>query len=443
MCSLEGMINFLNNISNVRALQLFQIMRYGVLILIRVALAKLGILTDEIGEFEYFLFLASAVSFFWVTGILQSLLPLNHKSKTFGKNEQRSPELYNAFLLISAFTLLVILLLGGYNMSDLGETTPHFGYLLLFLLFTTPSFLVEYIYLLYNKPIRLLLYGTIVFTVQLLLVLIPIILGWSIEFAYLGLVIFSLLKFVWLLTLLAKYAQRNFSLTYIKEHMKLGLPLIISAFFGGSAQFIDGFIIKARFDESTFAVFLYGAKELPFVYLLANMLSNAMVVRVSHEENLSPVLNELKKESLKLMHVLFPVSILLVLGSNYFYPLIFRSDFAESAKIFNIYLLLVISRLVFPQTILIGLKRTGIILRMSLTELILNVTLSLIFINWWGIVGVAYATVIAYFVDKIYLVIMVKKDLSLGPASYIPVRLLLIYSILLLVSYFVSDYFLF
>ncbi len=436
-------MKLLDKLNNIRALQLFQLMRYGVLFIIRIALAKLGVLTEEIGDFEYFIFLGSAISFFWVNGLMQSLLPLNQNSKTFGKTPDKSPELFNAFLLVTAFTLIAIFALATYEFSDIGPSTPNIYFLLAFLLFTTPAYLVEYIYLLFNKPKRIIQYGFTVFTLQIVFFLSPIIAGYPIEYAYLGLVIFTFIKFCWLLILLQQYAIFKLSFTYIKEHLKLGAPLIIAAGLGGSAQYIDGFIIKHQFDEATFAKFVYGAKELPFVYLLANMLSNAMVARFSQESNITTIIADLKNESVKMMHYLFPISILLILLSNYLYPLMFRPEFAISAKVFNIYLLLIISRLVFPQTLLIGLKQSGAILKISIVELIINVTLSLIFIQWWGILGVAYATVIAYALDKLLLTILVQRKLKINATDYINFRLLTIYSVLLVAIYILVDVYLY
>ena len=64
----------------------------------------------------------------------------------------------------------------------------------------------------------------------------------------------------------------------------------------------------------------------------------------------------------------------------------------------------------------------------SLAELIVNISLSVIFINFWGIEGVAFATFIAYAVQKIIWVVYNKFVLGILPGEYIPVRLYIIYS---------------
>ncbi len=105
--------------------------------------------------------------------------------------------------------------------------------------------------------------------------------GYEIVYSVWGLIAISILRLIWLFFLLAKYAEIRFSFPFIKEHLRLGTPLIISALLSGSAQYIDGAIVSSKFDATTFAIFRYGAKEFPLVILLANGLSNAMLSEFS------------------------------------------------------------------------------------------------------------------------------------------------------------------
>ena len=83
-----------------------------------------------------------------------------------------------------------------------------------------------------------------------------------------------------LIFLLKKYSKAELSVPFIKEHLNCGYPLIISALLGSSAQYIDGILVLNRFDDATFAIFKYGAKEFPMVILLANAFSNSMIENV-------------------------------------------------------------------------------------------------------------------------------------------------------------------
>jgi O-antigen/teichoic acid export membrane protein len=427
-------------LTSISSLQLFQLMRFGAFILIGIVFTKTNLGTHSIGEYEQFLFLAGGVSFFWLNGLIRGLLPIAKESR----NDGASP-VFNSFLLISFFTLLVVALL-AFSGNLIGKAVlgggeiPYLGLLLAYLFFSVPANLIEYFFLLRNEPRRIVYYGAVGFSAMILLVVLPVLFKLDIRFALYGLLLVAFLRYLFLLVLMFRLKETKFSMVFIRKHLGLSVPLIFSALLSGSAQYVDGFIITSRFDEATFAVFRYGARELPLVILLANAFSNAMLPEFSNKALLPASLARIKKESGRLANLLFPISALLILLSHELFPIVFNADFAESATIFNIYLLLIISRLVFPQTILIGLKQTALIARASSLELILNVSLSLMFVRFWGISGVAYATVIAYLFEKIYLVAVLNRRLNIAPISYQNSFRHLFYSLLLLVIFFIVEF---
>ena len=422
------MKKYLNTIS---AFQFYQLARYTTLVLIGVIFTKTALTQNEIGEYETFLFIAGAISFFWLNGLMKALLPLA------GEKENSKPALFSAFVLISFFSLLAAAFLlalhplfSKYLLN--GQTIPGITLLLLYIIFGIPAHLIEYFYLVKRKNASLVIYAVVSFSIQFLLVVVPAVLNRSVEFILTGLVISAALRYAWLWGLFILFKQIHFSFSFVKRHLKLGGPLVAATFLSGSAQFVDGFIVTSRFDEATFAVFRYGARELPLAMLLANALSSAMLPEFARKENLQENLAKLKKNVTRLMHFLFPVTAVLLLASHPVFPVLFNPQFEKSATIFNIYLLLVISRLMMPQTILNGLKHTNEIMRASFFELVLNVSLSLVFVQYWGIAGIAFATFVAYLFEKIYLIISVKRKLNISLTNYHPVRYFVIYSLSIL-----------
>lgn len=432
-------------IDNISGLQIFQLMRYCTLLLISIVFTKSGLSTGEIGSYEIFLFITALLCTFWVSGIIQSFLPLYRKNSIFKGKKGKSPEIFNAFILISLLSLLAVLTLIGFKglfeqAFTQSSEIPFFELILVYILFSCPAFLNEYIYLLKNRPGRIMRYGLISFSFQLVIVSGPAILDMGMYYSVLGLAASAVFRYLWLIVLLKKYARIELSLPFIKEHLHYAYPLIFSVLMGASAQYIDGFLVLNTFDPSTFAIFKYGAREFPLVLLMANALSNALIPEFAKETGFNEALVQLKRKSANLMHLLFPVSIVFLLGSEWIYPRIFNENFAESAHIFNIYLLLIISRLVFPHSILIGLKKNKIVMYASLAEFILNVVLSVIFLRFWGIEGVAFATVIAYAFQKIVWIAYNRMSLQIPLKKYVSVPVLAGYSIVLL-STFVIIYF--
>lgn len=437
--------SFINNISS---LQIYQLLRFSTFLLISILFTKSHLSTADIGMYEVFLFIASIISFFWVTGLIQSLLPLYNNNKSFNKTggevKGKSPELFNAFLLVTLFSFLALLLglslRGHFSVFGIRGDVPFINLLLAYIFISNPTFLIEYIYLLNNKAHHILGYGSISFSIQLAIITLPIFAGYDIVYAIWGLIIISILRLIWLFVLLSRYAEFRFSWDFIKEHISLGLPLIISTLLSGSAQYIDGVIVTSKYDAEAFAKFRYGAKELPLVLLLANGLSNAMLSEFGSREKLTSSLKLLRHKSRRLMHYLFPITMVFMLFTRILYPVLFNENFIRSADVFLIYLLLIIPRLVFPQTILIGLKKTRIIMIASFIEIVLNIFLSLYLVQVYGLVGIALATVAVFIIEKVFLIGYNYLKLGIKPNEYIPVATHLIYSFLTAILFVLIDH---
>lgn len=428
-------------ITRISALQLFQLIRFSTLILIGIVFTKSRLATSEIGQYETFLFIAGAVSFFWLNGLIQGFLPSTGDEPV----SRKSSVLFNVFYLLVGFSGLsaLFILLFEQSISGFllkGSEVPFLNYLLVYLLIASPASLVEYIYLIKNQGRLMLFYGVISYFLMFVLVVLPPVFGYDIEYSLAGLVLSSVFRLVWLLVLLFRNSGPAVNPEFVRKHLKSSAPLVFSMFLSGSAQYIDGFIITSYFDDATFAVFRYGAREFPLVILLANAFSSSMLPGFNDRTLLRQNLEKIKQNSQKLGAWLFPLSGVLMFLSHWAFPLVFNVGFSGSATIFNIYLLLIVSRLLFPQTILIGLQKNKPILWASFLEIIVNVSLSLWFVQLWGIAGVAWGTVCAYLVEKILLIVFVKKTTGMGVSVYLNVRQHLLYSLLLSAVFAVIEY---
>jgi O-antigen/teichoic acid export membrane protein len=310
------------------------------------------------------------------------------------------------------------------------------------MLLSSPVCLIEYIYLLNNRAHRILQYGLYTFSAQLIFVLAPVLLGKDIIWSVYGLLLISVVRWIWLIILLRRYSEMTVSWQFMKEHLYLATPLILTTLISGSAQYTDGVIVSAVYrDPEWFAWFRYGAKEFPLALLLANGLSSAMLPEFSTRSRMKESLEKIKLKSKRLMHALFPVTMVIMLFARWFYPRIFNPDFQKSADVFLVYTLLVIPRLVFPQTLIIGRKKTHITLIAAILELILNIPLSLLMIKMgYNIVGIALATFAVYMISKAYLIGYVWIKMKIKPAEYIPLRVYAVYSFLLALLFVMIDH---
>jgi len=358
----------------------------------------------------------------------------------------KSPEIFNAFLLLCFFSLLFFILghslKNNFSVFHFSGNVPYLNLLLLYILLSSPVCLIEYIYLLNNRSYRIFQYGLITFSAQMILIIAPVLFGKDIIWSIWGLLGITAIRWIWLLILLRRYTEMKISVEFMKEHLYLGIPLILTSLISGSAQYTDGVIISAVYrDPSMFAWFRYGAKEFPLVLMLANGLSNAMLPEFSTRERMKESLAKIRVKSKRLMHLLFPATMLMMLFTRWIYPRIFNPEFHKSAGIFLIYSLLIIPRLIFPQTIIVGRKKTHIPLIAAILELALNIPLSLLMIKWgYGLVGVALSTFIVYTISKIFLAGYLWIKMNIKPSEYIPVRLYAFYSVLIAILFILIDH---
>jgi len=437
-------------------LQFFQLFRYGSVFLISIILPRAGLLPDQVGLFEAFLFFAGVVSYFWVTGLIQALLPIasstsplvTRDAKRVTKSVSRvtrhaSREFFNSFLLLLFFSLLsslVLLLASPVLEKLLGQELPReiIWLVVLYLVLFAPSTLVEYWYVITNQTKRLVRYGVVAFTLQILIVGIPVILGFGVNGAIWGMIAAGGFRMIWLAAILVNNGDFTISFPFWRKYLDLGTPIILSVLLSGSAQYVNGFIVSAKFDPAVFAIFRYGARELPLVALLAHALSNAIVPAITRDGPAAG-LKQLRDRSSRMASWMFPLTIVLVLVAYFLFPAVYGQNFLESAGVFNLFLLLITSRLLFPQTVLIALKKTRILMIASLLELILNIGLSLMLVQIWGIRGVALATVIAYYFERAFLMTYTRVVMGIPAGQYMEVRKHFSWSATLLFAYLFAE----
>jgi O-antigen/teichoic acid export membrane protein len=343
------------------------------------------------------------------------------------------------------FALLIYLLRNNIYVYKDFRVVPHLIPLIIYFILSNVTPLIEYIYYVRNRPYQIVNFVFWTSSAQVFLVCGAVILKLGIDMAIWALIAVTVVKFIWLLVLLERYAEFKFSFSYIRTHLRLGMPLVFSCLLSGSSQYIDGFIASWTSLPDRFAVFRYGAKELPFASSMANGLGNGLLTEFSTPEKMKRAMYSLKTKSLNMMHYLFPLSIAFMFFSKWIFVNLFNINFHRSADIFMVYLLMIISRFLFPQTILIGLKKTRIVFWASVIEIILNILTSIYLSQIYdngrlGLVGIALGTVIIHILEKVFLIGYNYYVLHIPPKAYIPVRWFLFYSIVLGVVFALVDH---
>lgn len=396
------------------------------------ALAWLDAQQAWIDTFETFLLVGGATTFFWVGGLLDGSLLLQKKSDPL-RGDAIQVRASIVMLCLSTIAAVVCGLFCGLAYEGLEmDTILYFG---IYWGMETCSNIVPYHYIAHGRTRQLWAFGLASSVAYCLAISLPLWLGWGLGGMLVALVAVGVAKFGWtLLTINAipKSVTRHAGIG--QELWRISHPLVLATLLSQSAVYIDGFLVQ-KFFPGEFVDFRYGAKEFPLVLLLANSMSIVRAGEISaglRDQQVGAALQDLRSGSSRLIWSMVPLSIVLMVTSGPLFEVFFANRFPMAMPVFDIFLLLAIPRLMFPQSVVRGYQQTWMMSVSAGVELVLNVGLSLLLMQWYGIAGIAAGTVIAFVVEKAILLGYAQFKLGVSWQRYASVPLWLGGSLLLL-----------
>lgn len=423
------------HLTTTKAMQLYQLMRAGAGVLTGVVLAKSMLSTADIGTWEALLFLGTLVLFTGVNGLLQGISPVYMPLET----GQRKQFLFQVFIVFGAIGLSFFLILIGGNhwlipaITGLPEL-PGFYWFSLYLMLNICTLPVEIVYLLHNKPQAIVVWGILGFGGQMLAISVPALLGWGLIGGLQCLCVLALLKLIWAFITIKKYTIPALPNQTTKIYLVASTPLALNSFTGNLISLFDSWLVGNWFaNPIIFAIFRYGSREFPWASALSTALGTATVPDIA--ANKETGISALKQRSTRLLHAVMPLSILLMLLTPTLFPIVFSPAFTEAAPLFQIYLLVTLSRVLLPNSILIGIGQSKVIFWTGIAELIVKVITGFLMIQWWGLAGVGWSVVVSYWFEKLVLAGYLWRNLGIPPNKWLNWPLFLGYSLLLVLAY--------
>lgn len=394
-------------------------------------MVKAGVSAETISRYEFFIFIAYIASFFWLSATTTNFV------SGISKSENQPLFVFNTALALFVFSAFTSLLLVAFFFIT-NSSYDYYFFGALYLLFNTPSCLNEYILLVKNRHKVLVFYGVAVFTTHIILLLVALFFKASIVHVIFIFLFLAAVQFLFLLYLLFSFAKFSFSKSYFLKFIQPILPLAIILFFSSSHEIIDGALVQKYFSDSDFTLFRFGAREFPILLLLVNALSSTAITKITENSNEGFAL--IKDKSTQLFQFFFPLTVVLLIFSPTVFQWFYNADFVFSSRIFNLYLLLIIPRLLFPQTILMALGENKMIMIIAISEFLLNFLLSIFMISYFGMEGIVASTFFSVMLSKIFTICYLKFKLNISPSKYILVSQHIYYSGLLLVIYYLTSF---
>ncbi|MBK8563767.1 MAG: hypothetical protein IPN76_10610 [Saprospiraceae bacterium] len=426
-------------INKINALQIFQVLQFGTAILIGILLVKAGLPTSLVSVYEALMFLASLACFFWVVGGQNALVQLY--AKLDGATQRRA--IFNVFLLFALTAFLTGSLFFGFQTPISQRLTsfeqlPLLDYLSVFLVLNSPSFLLHIFYMLLGKYRQIVVFGAVSFGLQLVLVVLPIFFNLSLRESMCGLLIWALVKLIWTATVVIRHSEFRVDFGFLKIYLPTMLPLLLFAAIGKGSEYVSGLAVSHIFEDDTaFAIFRYGARELPLAVLMVGALSVALTPEIIENQQLG--LERIKSQTTQLSKWLYPISMASMLVSPILFPLVFNDEFKASAQIFNIFNLLLASRILLPQVVTMAAGKNYVLTLTALLELAVLAFLSFWWGKKWGLEGIAWAAVVAFLVDRLVLLWYNWRVLGIETTRYVDWKNWLLFNALLFVAFYVST----
>lgn len=388
-----------------------------------------------ISQYENLMLVSSSLTFFWVGGICNTLIPYYNNADEITKRKV----LFNTFILLLVFSLIAAIIIVIMGVVD-GKDQNLYNMFALVVLLNTPTYITDYLFYLREKYKALIIWGVVTLSAQVILLCVPLFFKQSLSLAINMLLVLALFKFNYTIIQLMRYSTISVQTRMSSDFLKKAMPIMFSILLAGSMEYINSYIVKYNFSEETFAMFRYGARELPIFLIFANSLSNVYsgeIARYNQEGKFDEALEKFKKAGTKLMRWMFPLTIVMMFVSPYMYRYLYSEALLEGYRIFNIYLLLIISRMLFPQTVIYGILKNRIFYLISTNELLINGLLAFWFIYLFGLNGIAYASVISFLAEKIMLIIYCRME-GIPLRKYSAISEYLIFSAVTLIAFYIS-----
>ncbi len=239
----------------------------------------------------------------------------------------------------------------------------------------------------------LLILGAAIFTKNLTMIVLAVLLSAFIQWIY---VRFQLRAYI---------SPYKWDFSFYKSQLRYSLPLGLSSIIGILAIQLDKIVISGVFTPAQFAVFSIGAMELPFIGILNSSVNSVILPHLSASGDKDEAVRVYRRSIRKNALLIFPVAVLSFILAADVLALLYGNDYSAAAPYFRIYLCTMLVRIATYGILFQALAKPKFILYNAIFTLVGNLILNLILVRTaLGMIGPAVATVlITYASTALYL----------------------------------------
>lgn len=388
------------------------------MLLISIALARSIDDLALVSGYEHWLWVANLFAFAWYMGIGKALLSY-YPSVEPGQRSGLISSTWILLQIVGALSFMVVWCLRGQWETLLG--LPDLDYwweaaIMSFLL--VGGALLESILVLRMAPARLLVWTIVSYTVLAVWAVYAIVVEQHILLFIHGFLLWHGMR--WLYgTFLA--LSRSLRFTQVGAMARYSSLLVLQTLVAGGMAYVDGVIVNYSFDGEQFAIWRYGAKELPITIIFIAGISTAALPTL--RSGGASAMDDLRDRLGHLMGWLVPLVMVLMVIAPVAFVYVYGSAYKLSGLLFTTYLLITLSRLLMPQVILQSRLDNGVQVLVALVEVLINIAVSLVLLPYLGMVGIVVGSVVAFMSYKVILIILLRRRHGILLRDYLPIHI--------------------
>src|SRR5690606_31499220 len=291
-----------------RALQLAGLLRFTVLFLQGIILVKAGVPMAVVGQLELIFFVINFFQFFWQNGSHQAMMSW----KCAEEQVQAVGPIFSAMHLqaLAAAALVWLVLLVPVDPELDALLTPH-NLLAVsgFVFFSIPVHTLHYAFLVRGQYRNILWFAALSQGLQTVLVLAVLLMGHDIPTLLKFLGAYALIRWMVVVMVGRFYKTSLPAWSGIWAFIGFSMPLIFHALNSGIMDYVDGWIISLFYGDETFALYRFGAREVPLNSMLVGGLVSGLVHRFRSGNATDNAV--VRTETGRAVRVLLPVSCVL------------------------------------------------------------------------------------------------------------------------------------
>lgn len=408
--------------SDSKLITYYQFVRLGSNIFLSVIFSRFFFESHQLSQYEAIILTISSFVFFWNAGFVR-FFQSTYNNHDIQKHNQFIHQLLNTSFIVGIFTALVFLLvIQTFDLLSLLISCK-----IITSVVTNP---LEYYNIAQKKYQKVFLLINFYFFIFIFWTIYHYV-NQHFDYMLVGWVVLDIIKLI-LLNNWFSYRWRILEKPFFLSLIYLSL----SAFLSGGVEYINSWLVKTYYSDLEFIIYRYGAREIPFSALLAYGLSASLTAQIRNQKL---PFNTVKNKITQLLHITFPITIVLLFVSKPLFQFLYGDTLLRSAKIFDIFLLLNISRVMIFDIFLLANQKHSFFLITSLIEILTVITISFIGINFhWKVEHMAFSIFIAYFVERVILAIKL-KSLNIKIEEFYPIQWWFFYTAIIIGVFFIKQ----